>query len=581
MSGDSPTRIVDPHDDGPRDPNDPLVGTKMGRWTLTRLIGRGGMGRVYEARGGLMNRRVALKVLSEDLAEDASFVKRFHREAKLLGSLTHPHIVDVIDRGLTNERLWFAMEFVRGESLRRLMDRGPVAADQAARIAGEIAGALSYAHQRGIVHRDLKPENVLLDEQGTVHLVDFGLSRLVDVAPDLASTRLTRTDVILGTYEYMSPEQRRGDRQLDGRADVFALGVILYEMLTGTLPLGRFTPPSQSQREIPRAFDDVVNKALATDRKDRYEDAGRFQDAIAEAREAAPDAPRPVTEAATVANVEPVVPTHDIDAARGVLRHAEILGAIDRVLGLLCVLGTFFGAIALVFTELIPYRWGAGFAGIVSFILGLYLMGLGRRVSRLEEGARESQVMLSVLLLFFPPFLTALGIYGLIVMTSDRARRAFRLGEKALREPQALVTQPSKPVFLSQPERPRPATLVMHAFTLLAIGWSLYAGLAALSVWNEPYSSAFASAETAFVWSVMATTWSLLVVLRMFLMRKQRRGFGLALWAFLFLSASTALLDAALEDARRPPEGLRFGAVHRLLPWSHVRRNHLQWEISK
>ena len=195
MSGDSPTRIVDPHDDGPRDPNDPLVGTKMGRWTLTRLIGRGGMGRVYEARGGLMNRRVALKVLSEDLAEDASFVKRFHREAKLLGSLTHPHIVDVIDRGLTNERLWFAMEFVRGESLRRLMDRGPVAADQAARIAGEIAGALSYAHQRGIVHRDLKPENVLLDEQGTVHLVDFGLSRLVDVAPDLASTRLTRTDV--------------------------------------------------------------------------------------------------------------------------------------------------------------------------------------------------------------------------------------------------------------------------------------------------------------------------------------------------------------------------------------------------
>lgn len=581
MSGDTPTRIAEPSGERPRDPNDPLVGTKMGRWTLMRLIGRGGMGRVYEARGGLMNRRVALKVLSDDLAEDASFVKRFHREAKLLGSLTHPHIVDVIDRGLTNDRLWFAMEYVRGESLRRLMDRGVVAPDQAGRIAGEIAGALSYAHQRGIVHRDLKPENVLLDERGTVHLVDFGLSRLVDVTPDQASTRLTRTDVILGTYEYMSPEQRRGDRQLDGRADIFALGVILYEMLTGTLPLGRFTPPSQAARKVPRAFDDLVNLALATDRKDRYADAGRFQDAIAKAREAAPDAPRPVTEPVTPSELPPVVPSYDIEAARGVLRHAEIIGAVDRVLGLICVLGTFFGAFAIVFTELIPYRWGAGFAGILSFILGLYLMGLGRRVARLEEGARESQVMLSVLLLFFPPFLTALGIYGLIVMTSDRARKAFRLGEKALREPRAVVTQAQKPVFLSPPERPKSATWIMHAFTLLTIGWSLYAGLVALNVWSEPLSTGLlGDAQTVFVWTVMATVWSLLVVIRMFMMRKQRRGFGLALWAFLFLSASTALLDAALEDSRRP-EAIRSGAIHRLLPWSHVRRNTLHWEISK
>ncbi len=577
MSGDTPTRIVDSSGQGPHDPNDPLVGTKMGRWMLTRLIGRGGMGRVYEARGGLMNRRVALKVLNEDLAEDASFVKRFHREAKLLGSLSHPHVVDVIDRGLTNDRLWFAMEYVRGESLRRLMDRGPVAPDQAGRIAGEIAGALSYAHQRGIVHRDLKPENVLLDERGTVHLVDFGLSRLVGASPDQASTRLTRTDVILGTYEYMSPEQRRGDRALDGRADIFALGVILYEMLTGTLPLGRFTPPSQAARKVPRAFDDVVNQALATDRKDRYADAGRFQDAIGQARQAAPDAPRPVPDAATV---QPVMPTHDLEAARGVLRHAEILGAVDRVLGLLCVLATFFSAAAIFFTELIPYRWGAGFAGILSFILGLYLMGLGRRVARLEEGARESQVMLSVLLLFFPPFLTAFGIYSLIVMTSERARTAFRLGEKALRDPSAILSQAGQPVFLSAPANPRPSSFVMNGFLLLAIGWSLYTGLVAFGVWDSPITNTNQDAQTIFVWSVMASVWSLLVLIRMFLMRKQRRGFGLALWAFLFLSASTALLDAALEDTRRP-EAYRSGAIHRLLPWSHVRRNTLHWENSK
>ena len=581
MTGDTPTRIVESSGEGPRDPNDPLVGTRMGRWLLTRLIGRGGMGRVYEARGGLRNRRVALKVLSEDLAEDASFVKRFHREAKLLGSLTHPHIVDVIDRGLTNERLWFAMEYVRGESLRRLMDRGPVAPDQAGRIAAEIAGALSYAHQRGIVHRDLKPENVLLDERGTVHLVDFGLSRLVDLDPDQASTRLTRTDVILGTYEYMSPEQRRGDRQLDGRADVFALGVILYEMLTGTLPLGRFTPPSEIARTVPRAFDDIINRALATDRKDRYEDVGQFQDAIEQARTSAPDAPRPVLKASPEADLGPVVPSYDIEAARSVLRHAEILGALDRVMGLICVLGTFFGTVALAFTELIPYRWGAGFAGLLSFILGLYLMGLGRRIARLEEGARESQVMLSVVLLFFPPFLTALGIYGLIVMTSDRARQAFRLGAKALREPDTIITHQQRTVFLSPPQRPKSPTWIMHGFTLLAIGWSLYAGLLAFNAWSEPLSTGVVSeAQTVFVWTVMAAVWSLLVLIRMFLMRKQRRGFGLALWALLFLSTSTALLDAALEDARSPG-AFRSGAVHRLLPWSHVRRNNPQWEIPK
>ncbi len=578
MSGDTPTRIVEQPDEQPKDPHDPLVGTRMGRWQLTRLIGRGGMGRVYEARGGLMNRRVALKVLNEDLAEDASFVKRFHREAKLLSSLSHPHVVDVIDRGMTDDRLWFAMQYVRGESLRRLMDRGPVAPDQAGRIASEIAGALGYAHQRSVIHRDLKPENVLLDEQGTVHLVDFGLSRLVGASPDLASTRLTRTDVILGTYEYMSPEQRRGDRQLDGRADVFALGVIVYEMLTGTLPLGRFTPPSQAAREVPRAFDDVVNRALANDPKDRYATAGEFQDAIELARTAAPDAPRP----APSKDFAPVVPTHEIDDARGILRHAEIIGAIDRVLGLICLLGTFFGTIALAFTELIPYKWGGGFAGLLSFFLGLYLMGLGRRVTRLEEGARESQVMLSVLLLFLPPFLTAFGVYALIVMTSDRSRRAFRLGAKALRGPQTVVTQAPKVVYLSAPERARPATWVMHAATLAAIGWSLYVGLMAAEVWANPSQANIDEAQGVFVWTIMACVWALLVMVRMFLMRKQRRGFGLALWALLFLSASTALLDASLEDARQPND-LSMRVPHRLLPTSPDRRfprTH-QWETYK
>jgi len=216
------------------------------------------MGQVYEATDESGRRRVAVKLLASDLATDPAFVKRFHREARVLGSLAHPHIVDIFDRGEHDGRLWFAMEIIRGENLRHRIHRGPLPPKEAVRIAHEIASALEYAHQRGVVHRDLKPENVLLDADGRVHLVDFGLSRLPsDGGPD-ASTLLTRTDVILGTYEYMAPEQRRGTKDLDGRADLYALGVILYEMLTGALPLGHFDTPSRLRPDVPEILDRIL-----------------------------------------------------------------------------------------------------------------------------------------------------------------------------------------------------------------------------------------------------------------------------------------------------------------------------------
>ncbi|MHC5012799.1 MAG: protein kinase domain-containing protein, partial [Planctomycetota bacterium] len=254
----------------PRDPNDELVGKTYGDWKLLRLIGRGGMGKVYEATDAEGTRRVAVKLLSTDLAADPSFVKRFRREARLLSDLSHPHVVEVFEQGEADGHLWFVMEYVRGENLRRRLERGPLPAGEAVQIAGEIASALAYAHGRGIVHRDLKPENVLLDADGHVHLADFGLSRLVRTGGHEATTLLTRTDVILGTYEYMAPEQRRGETDLDGRADIFALGVILYEMLTGNLPHGRFQPPSRVQLDTPATLDGVVNRALTPERDGRY-----------------------------------------------------------------------------------------------------------------------------------------------------------------------------------------------------------------------------------------------------------------------------------------------------------------------
>ncbi|MDF1701403.1 MAG: serine/threonine-protein kinase [Planctomycetota bacterium] len=593
-STDTPTRKIDSRKKAPSDPNDSMIGTTLGRWTLTRLIGQGGMGRVYEARGGLMNRKVALKLLSEDLAEDASFVKRFHREAKLLSSLSHPHVVDVIDRGEDKGHLWFAMDYVRGESLRKLMDRGPISHEQAARIAMEIAEALSYAHTKGIIHRDLKPENVLLDERGSVHLVDFGLSRLVGGEADLATTRLTRTDVILGTYEYMAPEQRRGDRKLDGRSDVFALGVILYEMLTGQLPLGRFTMPSQFAG-VPRAFDDVVDKALASHAKDRFAGARPMREALRVAMDKTPatGAPPPLPGNAPA---HPVVPHHEVESARSLMRHAEILGALDRVLGLLFVLSA-FGIAAGVLSEIIQLPWVGGFGFVVSLILGLYLMSLGRRVGNLEAGARESQVMVSIVMLFFPPFLTAMGLYGLIAMTSQRARSAFRLGKKALGSRTPVAIQAPRVVHLSPPVHAKSASFMTRAYGLLAILFSLYVGFQGLELLGIAKDGEYrglltieqmetlSSMGDLHYWIMGAAVLSLLVMIRMFLIRKQRRGFGLALVAFFFLWSAAAFFNTALDEAREHTDGrdIRSGAVHRQLPRTLVRHVPpiLQWENSK
>ena len=185
-------------------PDDPLVGHALGGRQLLRVIGRGGMGTVYEASDARRG-RVAVKVLPADLAGDAQFVERFNREAAVLSGLSHPHLVEVYDRGQDGDRCYFVMEFVRGESLRRRLERGPLPWAEAIRVARDVLTGLGYAHGRGVIHRDLKPENVLLDDHDRARIVDFGLSRIVrgEAAGDLS--RLTRTNVILGTYEYMAP----------------------------------------------------------------------------------------------------------------------------------------------------------------------------------------------------------------------------------------------------------------------------------------------------------------------------------------------------------------------------------------
>ncbi|GMU58331.1 MAG: hypothetical protein AMXMBFR34_00940 [Myxococcaceae bacterium] len=231
-------------------------------YELLELLGRGGMGEVWKARQQSLNRVVALKVLPEKFAADAEFVKRFEKEATALAALSHPNIVQIIDRGQAGGHVYFTMELVPGINLRELMNSQKLSVRDALRIGSQVARAIDYAHEQKVVHRDLKPENILVDARGHVKIADFGLAGMQGSEQNIS---LTATAVAMGTVNYMAPEQRRDAKNVDHRADLYSLGVILYEMITGELPIGRFKPPSHKAPEVDPQVDEVVYQLLETD----------------------------------------------------------------------------------------------------------------------------------------------------------------------------------------------------------------------------------------------------------------------------------------------------------------------------
>jgi eukaryotic-like serine/threonine-protein kinase len=270
-----------------------LIGaTLAGRYSVTRKIGQGGMGAVYEATHTLIGKRVAIKVLLDKYARKEQVVARLEQEARLASSIGHEHIIDITDFGQTDDgRTFVVMEFLEGESLSELLNReGPLPEARIAAITRQIASALGAAHAKGVVHRDVKPDNVFLlrrNDKDFVKVVDFGISksmRASDVG-DEDSPRLTQTGMVLGTPLYMSPEQARGDDELDARIDIYALGVIMYELATGRVPytgtnylaiisqvLNDDPPRPRAVRpELSDEFENVVLKALAKEREDRYQ----------------------------------------------------------------------------------------------------------------------------------------------------------------------------------------------------------------------------------------------------------------------------------------------------------------------
>jgi tRNA A-37 threonylcarbamoyl transferase component Bud32 len=260
---------------------------------ILELIGQGGMGAVFKARQPKLNRFVALKILPESMARDPSFAERLAREGQLLARLNHPNVVTVHDFGSANGFFYLLMEYVDGVNLRQAMQAGRFTAEQALAIVPMICDALQYAHDEGVLHRDIKPENILLDTKGRLKLADFGIAKLAarddptstpptadaprDAAPqDIA---LTQSGNALGTPSYMAPEQRSSPSTVDSQADIYSLGVVFYEMLTGELPSRHVVPPSRKAPMDPRV-DEVVLRALARHKEQRYRTAAEIRTSV-------------------------------------------------------------------------------------------------------------------------------------------------------------------------------------------------------------------------------------------------------------------------------------------------------------
>jgi tRNA A-37 threonylcarbamoyl transferase component Bud32 len=255
---------------------------------IVEMIGQGGMGVVYKARQKNLDRVVALKVLSPQLSEDPEFVERFTREAKALAQLSHPGIVAIHDSGIHDRVPYLVMEYIDGQPLRSLLASGKITPARALEFIPQICDALQYAHAHGVVHRDIKPENILIDRQGRVKIADFGLAKLSKVE----ETRITQSGYVMGTPRYMAPEQFQASGKVDHRADIYSLGVVFYEMLTGEVPMGRFKPPSE-KADVDRRLDPVVLKSLEREPDDRWQSAGEVKENISHLEKADPPPARP------------------------------------------------------------------------------------------------------------------------------------------------------------------------------------------------------------------------------------------------------------------------------------------------
>jgi serine/threonine protein kinase len=329
---------------------------------IVEMIGRGGMGYVFKARQPKLDRFVALKILPETLAADPAFAERFSQEGRVLARLNHPNIVTIHDFGQANGFFYLVMEFVDGVNLRQAMKVGRFTPEQALAVVPKICDALEFAHREGILHRDIKPENILLDARGRVKIADFGIARIIGSKGGSESAAQATTEQrvtgVIGTPQYMAPEQIENPRKVDERADVYALGVVFYEMLTGELPLGRFARPSEKSAVDPR-LDEVVLRALEKEPARRTASAREVKTQVETITGSPPPRPAPksTNEASGGLTALAGWPLH--------LRAARRAGVVTFVLFVLAVVG--LG----VPNRLLMLAIGALFSAAAALLVGL------------------------------------------------------------------------------------------------------------------------------------------------------------------------------------------------------------------
>lgn len=395
---------------------------------ILELLGQGGMGAVYKARQRQLDRLVALKILPPQVARTEAFAERFTREARSLARLNHPRIVSVYDFGHTEDGLYyFIMEFIDGTDLRHVIQSGELSPAEALAIVPQVCEALQFAHEEGIVHRDIKPENILLDKKGRVKIADFGLAKLLD-QPATVYT-LTQADQRMGTPHYMAPEQIEHPGQVDHRADIYSLGVVFYEMLTGELPLGRFPLPSKKVH-IDVRLDEVVLKTLEKEPELRYQQASEVKvdvETICSDRPAG----RAKTKAPGSLNAG-----DDIES----IRHRVWIPAVGLLIAgcidCLGVVGAVVAAVVLLMQkgfsgQFITFQFLPGFAQlfIVAVMVAYAVLVVLGAWNLMQLRSYRLAMTGSILALF--PFAPGsiigvpMGIWALVLMTKEKVKAAF------------------------------------------------------------------------------------------------------------------------------------------------------------
>ena len=264
-------------------------GELVGSFRIIEQLGQGGMATVFKAYHAALDRYVAVKVLHAAFLQDPNFQARFQREARVVAMLDHPNIVPIYDFAEHNNQPYLVMKYIEGETLKARLSKGPLNPAEGTQIIEHVGEGLAYAHKQGILHRDVKPSNVLLADDGNIYLTDFGLARIAQAGESTLSS-----DVLLGTPQYISPEQAMGVRELDEGTDVYSFGVVIYELVVGRVPFNADTPysivhdhiysplplPRAVNPKVPEVIQRFLLKALAKERNDRFKDVPQMVQAF-------------------------------------------------------------------------------------------------------------------------------------------------------------------------------------------------------------------------------------------------------------------------------------------------------------